>query len=168
MTPAPLATRLAALCALLCGALAGCRHAKPAADPDAPTRPVFHYATDSTPAQLDTDLTGVLNPQGQTPASSDASERKTQVPMPGTFAAGYRFELPAAGTLHVDAGAAPDGTELDLAIYTGGARPRASTATAAMLDAHVDKPGPCYVVVSVPLWSWQATYHLHAVFAADR
>jgi hypothetical protein len=112
--------------------------------------PTFHYATQSAPAKLGAELRGTLDPQRD-----------------DRFAQGFRFHCPAAGTLRAEADAAPEGTELRLALFKSGAKPLASTENERSVEARVESAGPCYLVVSLALWSWEATFHARAMFVPD-
>ena len=121
------------------------------AGPPTPKHKTFHYKTDSVP--------GVLGQWGQgtlDPAAAD------------NFANGGKYECPGAGTLRVESAVEPDGTQLRVAVYTSGGTPLAVTSKGEPLDAKIEQGGPCFVVVSVPNFSWEATFRIKATFTPEK
>ena len=151
--------------ALALALLAGCASAEgnivsdkpvPASKAAAPAMPLspkhktFHYKTDS--------VNGVLGQWGQgtlDPSDSD------------NFANGVKYQCPGAGTLHVDSEVESDGTQLRVAVYTSGATPVAVTSKGEKLNAKIEQPGPCFVVVSAPNLSRECTFRLKATFTIE-
>ena len=119
------------------------------APPSGPVHNTFHYKTDAQPGSFDTWGEGHLDP-----AIKDR------------FAEGMRLDCPGPGTLHAETSVDPEGTQLRLAIYVGG--PKAvAVSTTATVDAKIEKAGPCYVVVSVPSFSWDCTFRVRASFTPE-
>ena len=114
--------------------------------PALPEHQTFHYKTDAKPGRFDQWGEGNLDPQTK-----------------DRFAEGMRLDCPGPGTLHAETTVEPEGTQLRLAIYVGGPKPLAVT-TKGELDARIEKAGPCYVVVSVPSFSWDCSFRVRASF----
>ena len=77
-----------------------------------------------------------------------------------------RLDCPGPGTLHAETTADPEGTQLRLAVYLSG-NTAAAVSTTGTVDARIEKAGPCYVVVSVPSFSWDCTFRVRASFIPE-
>jgi hypothetical protein len=119
--------------------------------PPGPIHKTFHYKADSVPGVFDQWGQGSLDPQ-----------------TPDGFAAGIRYDCPGPGTLHVESEVEPEGSQLRIAVYTGGSKEVALTRSLEPLDAQIDAAGPCYVVVKVQDFSWECTFRVKASFSREK